>query len=99
MRKGVVAGHMHSLMREIFGFVSLRAKRGNLDFGQWRLLSRVPRDSAPRNDMVRHLSARMRKTSESDRIFENCHERTNCFVPFAMTIFGRPQSYLPDFSF
>jgi hypothetical protein len=49
------------------GRLSLRAKRGNLDFGQWRLLRR----SAPRNDIVRHLSQRMRKSSQSDRIFEN----------------------------
>jgi hypothetical protein len=49
------------------GRLSLRAKRGNLDFGEWRLLRR----SAPRNDMVRHLSPRMRKSNDSDRIFEN----------------------------
>ncbi len=30
MRKGFVAGHIRSLMREIFGFVSLRAERSNL---------------------------------------------------------------------
>jgi hypothetical protein len=45
--------------------LSLRAKRGNPDFGQGRLL----RHSAPRNDMVRHLSQRTRNGSESDRIF------------------------------
>jgi (E)-4-hydroxy-3-methylbut-2-enyl-diphosphate synthase len=55
----------------------LRAKRGNLDFGQWRLLSRVPRDYAPRNDMVRHLSPRIGKSSESDRIFENRYRTMN----------------------